>query len=436
MLNRYVISILCVLFCSDTEGRLPKYQGKIAAEALVNIAWPGEDTIGDYGTREAFINDLIDLIYTNTGRQSLADWMYDRRPGGGVAYGRYKTSILHRIEGDRFTTDSLFGSLLQKIRNADNDNQIINAKFSQLVNLAFPCWTGTLTCYMHNTGSALATEALRENPMKIIEACQWFLGIGGITTDNLPEIIRAKATIKNDLITNNSNLIKTIGVLFSLELIDDWNQLKLIVNNQDLNEPDVPEDYSFLPSVVPIPNTCYNVGGYCKSDCHLNTLKNLVAILCHEHYGEYILNESTKQYFFGKQGTTAYLEHIFGSTSRVEHTTWADSLPNNIKTVITPTFQWLAYALHVLLQENIDFLTWRSTHNTLVTIRNSIEESIRKIHETATVTIEETGGAQWIESQIAITIPNFFRITIKGKLLSGTGTHIEITEITSIGDEE
>ena len=257
MLNRYVISILCVLFCSDTEGRLPKYQGKIAAEALVNIAWPGEDTIGDYGTREAFINDLIDLIYTNTGRQSLADWMYDRRPGGGVAYGRYKTSILHRIEGDRFTTDSLFGSLLQKIRNADNDNQIINAKFSQLVNLAFPCWTGTLTCYMHNTGSALATEALRENPMKIIEACQWFLGIGGITTDNLPEIIRAKATIKNDLITNNSNLIKTIGVLFSLELIDDWNQLKLIVNNQDLNEPDVPEDYSFLPSSFSSANTEY-----------------------------------------------------------------------------------------------------------------------------------------------------------------------------------
>ncbi len=420
--------------CFDVEARLPKYQGELAVKILVEKALTNFESFvnGDY-TKKQFINDIIYMVYTNECRQSLANWMHARRPDRGN-YGR-RLKVLDGVDKDT-PLYRLLSNLLLPYTNTVEFNQ----DFSMLMNLAFPCWTGTLTCYMHNNGQSLAKESLQLGTVcgidYIVAACKWLL-FGNKLPKPLPKAldhdkIKTAQTIRAD----NVNLVKLIGVLFTLEVIDDWNQLKAIVGNTDLNAPTVPAGYQ-SDLIVPVPNTGYYNGSSHKyeSDCHLSTLKNLLAVLCNHNY-DAIVHETTSQYFVSTRVAKSIIaEVIIGETSKQNHTAWFNSLTESIKSSAEPSIYWLIYALKVpLTGYDSDFSTFKlellkGLSNEIDAMQNAIREI--KGNTNAVVEINQLQNTEvkpWRYHRLKITLPErAVIIQIDGTLTEGS--HIEITDL-------
>lgn len=187
-----------------------------------------------------YAHKLVEFLYTTKKRQHLANWMKRRLPfkvhGTAVAW--------EEDEND-------FKSLLDDIDGAFNDTEV----FRMFVNQCFPCWTGTLTCFMLS-GNSVANKALSEG--KIVEKC----------TESL---------------NSHESAYKVIGILFTLELVDSWNDVKSITGSTE-GTPTRTAQYDPY-DCVPVPNTAYirlqtPSKAYYQGSCMISTIRNLMYILC------------------------------------------------------------------------------------------------------------------------------------------------------------
>lgn len=290
---------------------------------------------------------------------------------------------------------------------------------------------------MHNNGQSLAKESLQLGTVYgidcIVAACKWLL-FGNMLPAQLAldcDKIKAAQTIR----ANNANLAKLIGILFTLEVIDDWNQLKAIVDNLDLNAPMIPEGYQ-SDLVVPVPNTGYNSSpNRYESDCHLSTLKNLLAVLCNHNY-DAIVHKQTSQYFVSTRVARSIIaDVIIGETSKQNHTVWFNSLPESIKSSAEPSIYWLIYALKVLLTDyDRDFSTFKlelleGLSNEIVAMQDAIRTITGDTNAVVEINqLQDVEVKPWRNHRLKITLPmRTVVIQIDGTLTKGS--HIEITDI-------
>jgi hypothetical protein len=141
--------------------------------------------------------------------------MYAGRPTRDLGYGEALSNPMENV-----AIEKPFGKILQALNAADQNN----AAMSKFVNLLFPCWTGTLTCFMTNPGESLALAALKRN--ETVKMCKWLLDVDkneSALIGDLPEGVE-KATLQykagaRGTLTNN-NIKKVLGILFILEIVD------------------------------------------------------------------------------------------------------------------------------------------------------------------------------------------------------------------------
>lgn len=227
---------------------------------------------------------LVNFLYSTEKRQHLANWMKNR-----IEQGQIKSTTVNDSAG----TVQHFTSLFTDIREAYVDDY----NFRRFVNQHFPCWTGTLTCFILN-GEAHQLLA-RGNA---VDSCR-------------TKLSSAKGTRK------------IVSILFVLELIDNWNDIKQICKTEEddgadrLKEP----DYVALDpyDCVPVPNTAYEYEGIFKGTCLLSTIRNLLSILGgpDQDFIRFNINHEVKGYLRGHN-----LANIPGITNINEQNKWAGTL--------------------------------------------------------------------------------------------------------------
>lgn len=120
-----------------------------------------------------------------------------------------------------------FKNLLDDINEAFNDTEV----FRTFVNQHFPCWTGTMTCFMIPNSLAYIT----------------------LISNNLVQ--RTKANLNQ-----GTSCEKVIKLLFILELVDTWDDIKGIIDKPKEPIPELSAAYDPY-DCVPVPNTMYSVDG-------------------------------------------------------------------------------------------------------------------------------------------------------------------------------
>lgn len=360
--NKNLFCVLSLLSCFSADARLPQYKGEAALDALI------EKFDIKCNDMKKLKKHIIQTIYTNKGRQSLANWMKDRRPRKGLECGGGYNDILEIKEDSRFKEDTPFFNVLKMLVKAGK--KVDNAAFSKFTNLIFPCWSGTLTCYMHKpAGRSLAKVALEYN--RVSQACKWILANDSIDTVLQPlmdvqnclkdevekkkvieqvQIIREKSLERDKILPQNHMLVKVMGVLFALELIDDWKQVQSIVENDKLSEPHANNNRS-PECLVHVPNTA----AYCVinghreliPDCQFTTLRQLLAILFQGNYDK-IKNEKVSKYLQEYASSSEKIEIISGETDFEKHEKWAACLPDKIRNDLSRSAKWIVNAVAVL----------------------------------------------------------------------------------------
>lgn len=246
LLYPLLMAFISIGISFNTEARLPKYMAQRAAELLIEKS---KLQLKAEATKEAFAAKLVDFLYSTEKRQHLANWMKRRLP-----FKVHGTPVAWKED------ENDFKSLLDDIDGAFNDNEV----FRMFVNQRFPCWTGTLTCFMLS-GNNVANKALSEG--KVVERCQ-------------------------ESLNSTDGAYKVVGILFTLELVDSWNDIQRICKNESENldsrrlraSERVEEDQY---ECVPLPNTVYKINESqwwdwrnTQGSCMVSTIHNLLCVLC------------------------------------------------------------------------------------------------------------------------------------------------------------
>ena len=157
----------------DTEARLPKYMAQRAAELLIEksgLVLTGESVANKAQKRREFTENLVDFLYSTEKRQYLANWMkhaYKVAPkdhfkkiisGNILSFNEEYTETICTELSDKLQLD--------KVANINWTTTCKNSDFINFVNQRFPCWTGTLTCFMLSENN-VANKALSEG--KVVE---------------------------------------------------------------------------------------------------------------------------------------------------------------------------------------------------------------------------------------------------------------------------
>ena len=200
-----------------------------------------KDQITESITKASYACKLVDFLYSTEKRQHLANWMKNR-----IERGKIKTVHVTDEEG----TVNHFIDLFNSISEVYNDN----GDFRTFVNQHFPCWTGTMTCFMLNSE---AHKILAQG--NAVDLCRTKLSTTKITH-------------------------KIVSILFVFELIDNWNDIKQIckigVETDDSSRLNVPSFEEIDPyDCVPVPNTAYEIENIYNGICLLSTTRNLLCIL-------------------------------------------------------------------------------------------------------------------------------------------------------------
>lgn len=276
--------LVCCLFfigacigCFDTEARLPKYMAQRAAELLIEKSGL---QLKEGVTKEGFAANLVDFLYSTEKRQHLANWMKRRLP-----FKVHGTPVAWKED------ENDFKNLLDAVDEAFNDTE----DFRTFVNQHFPCWTGTLTCFILN---GEAHKLLAKG--NVVDSCRIKL--------NSAESTR-----------------KIVSILFVLELIDNWSDIKQICKAEEEADDDerlkVP-DYNELDpyDCVPVPNTAYEYEGIFKGTCLLSAIRNLLSILgcSYQDFMSFNIKHGIKEYL-----CSHHLATIPGITNINEQNRWA-----------------------------------------------------------------------------------------------------------------
>ncbi|MDR0631653.1 MAG: hypothetical protein LBF54_00140 [Holosporaceae bacterium] len=87
--------------------------------------------------KDALASKIVDFVYSTNNRNSLGLWMKSRVNRGEIIAKK-------RGWGETTLIGKEFEDFLRFVSNAHKEDVV----FNKLVNLAFPCWTGTMTCYI------------------------------------------------------------------------------------------------------------------------------------------------------------------------------------------------------------------------------------------------------------------------------------------------
>jgi hypothetical protein len=263
------IAIMAIASCvslEDVECRLPKYMAHAAAELLIVRTGLASGSDGRHKMASEMASKIVNFVYSTASRNSLGAWMKSRVQGGRI----YKN-----------TKDDAISQQFTKFLESVLGTYAENLNFNKLVNVAFPCWTGTMTCYMMNS-SNLCFYALKNNCLT--DACKLFLGFEGKPIGY---------TFSKIITDYKGDERKIIGIMFTLEALDTWEDLLTVIGTKE-SKPKYPEEDYDQYDVVPVPNTSYNFKFLLQGSCMISTIRNLLFIFCRHKVGKnsYILNFS------------------------------------------------------------------------------------------------------------------------------------------------
>ena len=150
----YFITAFTMLYGLDSEARLPKSQGLVAADLLLTKA----DIVGE--DKDAFRDFIIDTIYTTKGRNDFAQWMkeaYQECTQISNGSREWKNCTQEQqLYHDTYRTlcellkgvEVMYPISIIHIFNSGPQQQII-----KLANALLPCWTGTFTAFFISANS-------------------------------------------------------------------------------------------------------------------------------------------------------------------------------------------------------------------------------------------------------------------------------------------
>lgn len=281
--------------CFNVEARLPKYMAQRAAELLIEKSGL---QLKDGATKEAFAANLVGFLYSTEKRQHLANWMQNR-----INRGQIKTDHVT----DAADTVNHFTDLFYEIAIDYNDN----TSFRTFVNQHFPCWTGTLTCFMLYDQN-IAKQILFLPVTSRTKNKYWEYKDGKTTVDIISQLIPASQ--------------KIIHVLFLLELIDTWNDVQKITESSE-SAPAKTGRYDPYDCCVPVPNTIYKTNDdtmlnrqNVQGSCMVSTIRNLLCILCRNESGEIQLPQTLRQGI--AESLTSDLNDFVAGTTNPETLAW------------------------------------------------------------------------------------------------------------------
>lgn len=362
-----------------------------------------------------YASKLVSFLYTTKGRQCLCDWF--RRAFYKDEYGNicYKELMVNNAQKDLKT-------LLMALDNV-NGNTYLRGDF---INWHFPCWTGTLTCFMKNPGSVA---------YKLLEQNAWN------TNETLSKQLKT-------IFIGNSNLERLINCFFILEIVEDWKDIKELTNTKG-NQPSRPNNYDPY-ECVPVPNTMYYLPNKTpQGSCMVSAIRNLLCILCRDENGEYKKNDSLRNEvdkYIRNFNDTKIRDFIPGTTSPAILGEFAENILPEIKVSYQPTLDLFVCTLNNLLKNKIESskvviptpAEYMYGKKLEIFYQDLIETILRKItgHDEK-LSVEKSNNLKklthdWPELCLVIRDKVVDKeITIAfGK--RGNGEHVEITNINNI----
>ena len=397
LLYPLLMAFISIGISFNTEARLPKHMAQRAAELLIEKS---ELQLKAGATKEAFAANLVDFLYSTKKRQNLTNW--------------FRLAFIGDIQISTASQD--IKDIMTHVNGVTHETAISGS----FVNQRFPCWTGTLTCFMMNKNNK-AMQALSEG--KVVERCQESL--------NSPD-----------------GAYKVVGILFTLELVDNWDDVKRITGSAE-DAPAHPEQYDPY-DCVPVPNTAYirfkkeepgkEPKKYYQGSCMISTVRNLVYMLCRTTSDSTeIVKENMKEDI--KTAFSDLIHTVPGTTSESTLKGFAEKILPGITDQYQPTLELFVCTLNSLLrvdmQESIAIPTPHQYISGSLGIHQGVIESIlRKItnhngHLTVTLNNNPTKlSNDWPQSCLIIN-----DLTVNKKItiafgLRGTGYHVEIIDIT------
>jgi len=359
-----------------------------------------KDQIAESVTKAVYACKLVNFLYSTKKRQHLANWF--RKAYKDKKYHNMKVS---EAEVELKNTFCLIKDITEETT--------IDGEF---VNKHFPCWTGTLTCFMLGTNKNIANKALSNK--EVAKRCK-------------------------ESLSGVNAAYKVVGILFSLELVDSWGDIKDICEKSDEPIPELSVSYDPY-DCVPIPNAAYLIPQtaskqlFYQGSCMVSTIRNLVYMLCRNtsHPGD-IITDNIKKDIKGAFSDSIYT--VSGTTSFNKLKQFSEKILPGITGKYQPTLELFICSLNSLLREDLrESITIPTPQQYLsgqLGIDQMVVESIlKKItgSHNINVTIQEKCPKLWRDWPTCLLIVNDEtinkRITIAfGK--RGFGEHIEIIDI-------
>lgn len=404
-----------------------------------------------------YASKLVDFLYTTEKRQHLANWMKNRVYKGKVSDHFFL--IKDEKETESFT----------RLFNDFDEGLIDDTYFREFANWHFPCWTGTLTCFMLKEPS-LAQRIFQDKTWRNKGYNKEYL-----TEYSLMEMIHTE-DLKNfsikdckDFIKKYNNYFKSpqklIRILFLLELMDEWKNVQQVIGNDTISEPTLPNNYNYDPyECVPVPNTAYFLNAQqVKNDseriklqgsCMVSVIRNLLCILCRDENGEYKKNDSLRSEvdkYIRNFNDTKIRDFIPGTTSPAILGEFAENILPEIKVSYQPTLDLFVCTLNNLLKNKIESskvviptpAEYMDGKKLEIFYQDLIETILRQITnhgKSLSTTIQKEwktkNNNSWHNYTIAIEdeIVNK-KVTIDIRKI-GDGHHIEITDIKGMEKDE
>lgn len=275
---------------------------------------------------------VTDLIYTETGNQEIVNWV------------RSKENVAIR------PTNGLISAIISPIIASNTIN---------IMELLFPCYTGTLTAYMHHSGRSLGYWVRQSENFRI---CTYLITGNSEMWPNGLTIERSKINpLKTKLDKDNvpRAVIGFLGVLFTVEILDTLEEVNGMLENIR-RHPIEFQLHTFSDQYMcrPISNSATDSK---HSDCIETTIKHLVAIICNDGVSgvniQWLPSDSKIANYFTRGNTIMGGTYNAGALGLGTHKDWTDSLIDTIGNIqhiqhIQPTVWGLAKTLFHLAQRS------------------------------------------------------------------------------------
>ena len=357
-----------------------------------------KDQIAESVTKAVYACKLVNFLYSTKKRQHLADWF--RKAYKNRKYCDIKVSDANIELEDTFCL----------VKGVTKETTIDG----NFINNCFPCWTGTLTCFILGEHKNIAKKALFKK--EVVKKCK-------------------------ESLNGYDEVYKVVRILFSLELVDNWDDIKDICEKSDEPIPTLGIPYDPY-DCVPVPNTAYlvtprdSMPGFYQGSCMVSTIRNLVYMLRQNTlYPENIITDNIKEDIRSAFSDPIY--EISGTTSFNKLKQFSDKILPGITEKYQPTLELFVCILNSLLREDLRESVVIPTPQQYLsgliyqTVVKSILEKITGFHDITVIIQKDCPklAGNWPECCLIINDKTINKkVTIAfGK--RGAGEHSEIIDI-------